>query len=101
MNSNLSGLKTKIGNIQSVSFLTALVNPHNQNPAAVKSLTEVFHGKSVNYTNTFVYVYNADEDSNHAQIEKITVRQNGQILVYFNEAFDANMRMNFIGFLFA
>lgn len=101
MNSNLTGLNGKLETLQNIAFMTKIINPNNNNPAATLSLAELFPKQRANYTNTFVYAYNADENSNNRQVEKVTVRQNGQILLYFNENFDVNMRVNFIGFLFA
>lgn len=80
--------------------MTKIINPNNTSPAAVTTLGELFPNQQADYTNTFVYAYNADDNSNNHQVETITVRQNGQILLFFNENFNGNMRVNFIGFLF-
>lgn len=80
--------------------MTKIINPNNTSPAAVATLRELFPNQQADYTNTFVYAYNADENSNNHQVETIAVRQNGQILLFFNENFNGNMRVNFIGFFF-
>lgn len=96
----IAGLNGKLKTLSNIAFMTKIINPNNTSPAAVATLRELFPNQQADYTNTFVYAYNADEDSNNRQVEKITVRQNGQILLYFNENFSENMRVNFIGFLF-
>ena len=97
----LNTIKNKLGNIKEIGFKSKSVNTGGSATInAIATISELISNPNASNGNTWVYAFNAHQEANPTYIITTSLRANGQILIYTNEPFHQNMRVNIIAFYF-
>ena len=97
----INSIKNKLGNIKEIGFKSKSVNTGGSGTInAIAYISELISNPNASNGNTWVYAFNAHQEANPTYIITTSLRANGQILIYTNEAFHQNMRVNIIAFYF-
>ena len=97
----INSIKNKLGNIKEIGFKSKSVNTGGSGTInAIATISELISNPNASSGNTWVYAFNAHQEANPTYIITTSLRTNGQILIYTNESFSQNMRVNIIDFYF-
>ena len=97
----LNTINNKLRNIKEIGFISKTINTGGSGTMhAVTYISELISNPNASNGNTWVYAFNAHEEANPTYIITTSLRANGQIIIYTNEAFHQNMRVNIIAFYF-
>ena len=97
----INSIKNKLGNIKEIGFKSKSVNTGGSGTInAIAYISELISNPNASNGNTWVYAFNAHQEANPTYIITTSLRANGQILIYTNESFSQDMRVNIIAFYF-
>lgn len=90
---------TSISGIKKIVMKNMIINTHNASPAAVATLADIFGESGLSSVNCYVYAVNNHEEANPSRITSVSIRRNGQVLIYVDGSNTSNMSVMFVGMI--
>ena len=99
MTDELNRNMTSISGIKKIVMKNMIINTHNASPAAVATLADIFGESGLSSVNCYVYAVNNHEEANPSRITSVSIRRNGQVLIYVDGSNTSNMSVMFVGMI--
>lgn len=90
---------TSISGIKKIVMKNMIINTHGASPAAVATLADIFGESGLSSVNCYVYAVNNHEEANPSRITSVSIRRNGQVLIYVDGSNTSNMSVMFVGMI--